>query len=70
MPLIPCAGCGADVSSEAASCPKCGHPLRAVKVTAGVDLSDPVHVIGIIAALLLLIAIIAGVISANTPRPY
>lgn len=27
MPLIKCPACGKDVSTQAASCPNCGHPL-------------------------------------------
>ena len=26
--LMPCPSCGQEVSSQAATCPKCGHPLR------------------------------------------
>ncbi|MBM4348571.1 MAG: zinc-ribbon domain-containing protein [Deltaproteobacteria bacterium] len=28
MALINCPACGTVVSNEAASCPKCGHPLK------------------------------------------
>lgn len=30
MPLVQCPECGGSVSSAAAACPKCGHPMRAV----------------------------------------
>src|SRR5438309_438691 len=26
MPLIPCAACGRQISTDAESCPQCGHP--------------------------------------------
>jgi endogenous inhibitor of DNA gyrase (YacG/DUF329 family) len=28
MPLVPCPDCGAQISSEAWSCPTCGRPSR------------------------------------------
>lgn len=28
MPLVPCSVCGRDISTEAESCPQCGHPNR------------------------------------------
>jgi hypothetical protein len=30
MPLIDCAACGRQISTEAASCPQCGHPNRSL----------------------------------------
>lgn len=33
MSLIRCVACGADVSSEAAACPKCGQPTPRAKAT-------------------------------------
>jgi hypothetical protein len=47
MALIKCPECGAEVSSAAAACPKCGHPLRA-SPTGGINTKDPVHVVGIV----------------------
>jgi hypothetical protein len=29
MPLTPCSACGRQISTEAASCPQCGHPQGA-----------------------------------------
>ena len=29
--LVPCPSCDHEVSPEASSCPKCGHPLRSLK---------------------------------------
>ena len=31
MALIACRGCGERISQQAASCPKCGHPMRKPK---------------------------------------
>ncbi len=33
MPLVKCVDCGTDVSSEAASCPKCARPITAAPAT-------------------------------------
>ena len=33
--LIPCPSCGQEVSPQAASCPKCGHPLRSASSPLG-----------------------------------
>ena len=57
MALMQCPECGTDVSSEAAACPKCGHPLRATPA-GGINPRDPVHVIGIILVVIVLIGII------------
>ncbi len=35
MPLVKCPACGSDVSQEAISCPKCGHPFK--KTTQGMS---------------------------------
>ena len=29
MPLTPCSACGREISTEAGSCPQCGHPQTA-----------------------------------------
>jgi len=50
--LIRCRSCSAAISRKAASCPHCGHAYRK---PGGIDGSDPVHVVGIIAAILLAI---------------
>lgn len=40
-----CPTCKGEVSTEAAACPKCGH---AFKSPGGLNLRDPVHVIGLL----------------------
>ena len=57
MALIKCPECGTDVSDAAAACPKCGHPLKATPV-GGINSRDPIHVIGIIAAIVILFGIV------------
>lgn len=65
MALIQCPECGTEVSSEAAACPKCGHPLRA-KPSGGINAKDPVHVIGIVLVIIiLLIGVVSGVQQCN-----
>jgi len=54
--MIKCPSCGSDVSSEAVSCPKCGHPLRSTG--SSINTKDPVHVIGIILAVIILLGLI------------
>jgi hypothetical protein len=39
------------VSSEAAACPQCGHQFKAA---GGINLKDPIHVIGILLAVVAL----------------
>jgi uncharacterized paraquat-inducible protein A len=63
--LIKCPECGTEVSSEAAACPKCGHPLRA-KPSGGINMKDPVHVIGVVLVIIiLLVGIVSGVQQCN-----
>lgn len=54
MPMTICPTCSNDVSTEAASCPKCGHQFKSA---GGINLSDPVHMIGVV-----LVVIIFGVV--------
>jgi uncharacterized paraquat-inducible protein A len=53
--IVKCPTCDAEVSSEAAACPKCGHQFKSA---GAINLRDPVHVIGIIVALLFLLGAI------------
>ena len=57
MPLVKCPTCGAEISSEAAACPKCGHPMKATPA-GGINPKDPVHVLGIIIVVIVGLAII------------
>jgi hypothetical protein len=34
MPLIQCAACGRQISTEAEACPQCGHPNRSTPISA------------------------------------
>jgi len=38
--LIPCPSCGQEVSPQAASCPKCGHPFRSVAASTSMNAWD------------------------------
>lgn len=53
--LTKCPSCRADVSTEAAACPKCGHQF---KYAGGINLKDPVHVIGLIITALLAVGVV------------
>lgn len=56
MPLNKCPSCGGTVSSQAAACPKCGHQFKSA---GGVNLRDPVHVVGLVLAVLMGLGILA-----------
>jgi uncharacterized paraquat-inducible protein A len=59
MAMTSCPSCQAEISTEAAACPKCGHQFKSA---GGINLRDPVHQIGVIVAgVLLLGAIIYGI---------
>ena len=66
MSLIKCRACGKDVSENAPTCPNCGEPINrkeAKKLSSGgIDFKDPVHIIGLIIAIL----IVAGVVYCLT----
>ena len=49
--LVKCPTCQRDVSSEARACPQCGHQFKAA---GGINLKDPIHVIGILLAVVVL----------------
>ena len=49
--FISCPTCREQISKNAASCPKCGHEFRS---PGGVNMSDPIHFIGILICILLL----------------
>ena len=53
--LTKCPSCRADVSAEAAACPKCGHQF---KYAGGINLKDPVHVIGLLICALIIIGVV------------
>lgn len=57
--FISCPTCRERISTKAASCPKCGHVVRS---PGAVNMSDPVHLIGIILCILFLVVCIAAMI--------
>ncbi len=67
MALVKCPECEADVSSEAAACPKCGRPMKATPA-GGINPRDPVHVLGIIIAVLVGLGIVVAFFMALAER--
>ena len=63
--LIKCPTCGKHVSSNAAACPNCGEIINSkmAKPAGAINLKDPVHLIGVIIAVLVILAIISGIIA-------
>lgn len=60
--MISCPTCGREVSSNAAACPGCAEPIAPSKTnTAGINLRDPVHVIGLVVCLLVIVGIVVFV---------
>lgn len=57
MDLGHCPSCSAPVSPKASACPKCGHTFRP---PGGINLKDPVHLIGIVVAVLIALAALVG----------
>lgn len=57
MTLSPCPSCSTPVSPKAAACPKCGH---AFQTPGGINLSDPVHLIGVLLAGLMALGMLAA----------
>lgn len=51
MALRPCPSCSTPISPKAVACPKCGH---AFKAPGGLNLKDPIHVVGLALAALFL----------------
>jgi len=58
--LTKCPSCRADVSTMADFCPKCGHRF---KYAGGINLQDPVHVIGLGICFLIIISVIYYIFS-------
>ena len=64
MDLIECPSCAGQVSEKAASCPHCGHPFKAQSTIVGINLRDPIHLIGLaVAGLMILSTIIYIIVS-------
>ena len=65
MTLTKCPACAAEISTEAVACPKCGHPMK--QQAEGLDVGDPVHVIGVVLAIIILIGfVVFGVRACNS----
>lgn len=61
--LVKCPTCGRSISQNAAACPGCAEPVIPVRTnTAGINLKDPVHVLGIFVSVLIVIGTILFVI--------
>jgi hypothetical protein len=67
MAMIRCAECGADVSSKAAACPKCGNPIK--KAPAGRRGCGTLLVYGIIGTIVLMAMVLfdSGDQPSSTP---
>lgn len=48
--MTKCPTCGRAISKQAANCPDCGHTFS--RNNGGVNLGDPVHLVGVILAIL------------------
>lgn len=62
MALFKCPSCQREVSNKAAACPGCGHQF---KYAGGLNLKDPVHILGILAILVLVALVIFASASTN-----
>lgn len=64
MKLINCPACGKQVSVDAAACPACGQPIAPAKTSQqGINLKDPVHIIGVIIAGVIIAGICASILA-------
>lgn len=62
--LIKCPACARPVSPNAAACPSCAEPIRPERTnSSGINLRDPVHVIGVVIAALVVLATVLFVVS-------
>lgn len=62
--LIACPTCGCSVSRNAAACPECGEVINVQmqKPSGAINLRDPVHLIGVILAAIIVLGVIAAAI--------
>ncbi len=63
--LIQCPTCGRQVSSNAANCPGCGEVINSkmAKPAGAINLKDPVHLVGVILAVLVIFGVIVATIA-------
>jgi len=64
MAIIDCKECGKPISSEAASCPNCGHPTK--KEKKGLFLSSLNVSCGLLIAVVLIVFLFAGIFGYMT----
>lgn len=62
--LIECSICGEKIAESAAYCPHCGAVInkKMTKASGAINLNDPIHIVGIILAILIIVGIIAAFI--------
>ncbi len=62
--MIACPTCGHNVSRNAAACPECGEIINVQmqKPAGAINLHDPVHLIGVILAAVIVLGVIAAAI--------
>lgn len=58
MGMMKCPTCSKDISDQAAACPGCGHQLKAQNTVGGIRLSDPIHLLGVLAVIAIAIGVI------------
>ena len=66
MPMTACPTCGAAVSTEAVSCPKCGHQFKA---PGAFNMKDPVHAGCVIVVLGFLVLAAFLILTSGTRSP-
>ena len=67
MALITCPACGKPVSKNAPACPSCGEPIRSSveKASGALNMKDPVHVIGVLLAILMVLGVVLYIASLS-----
>ena len=68
--LIKCPTCGKQISSNAISCPSCGEVInqKMAKPAGAINMKDPVHFIGVLISILVIVGVIALFIGACAAR--
>ncbi len=67
--LCTCPACGRDVSIRAPACPHCGEPFKlAAANPGGINMRDPIHVIGVVIAAVVGIGALMAIVLALTGR--
>jgi len=58
--MMQCPSCDKTISKKAGNCPDCGHSFN----SGGISMSDPVHVVGVILAIILAIGVVMMITGA------